>query len=95
VNAALSDFQAFLIAIGTPGFPALVAGTGAADLSAYGSAYADGIRVALLTSGVGAVVGAIIAGIALGPRDPLQTVWEHRDERRAPGASATTAAPPS
>ena len=36
---------------------------------------------ALLSSGVGALVGSVIAGIALGPRDPLHTVWEHQDER--------------
>jgi len=95
VDAALAQFREFLVAIGTPGFPALVAGTGAADLAAYGSAYAEGVRVALLTSGVGAVVGAVIAGIALGPHDPLETVWEHQDERAAGAANATAAGPPS
>jgi DHA2 family multidrug resistance protein-like MFS transporter len=95
VDAALAHFQAFLIAIGTPGFPGLVAGTSAADLAAYGSAYADGVRIALLTSGVGAVVGAVIAGLALGPHDPLKTVWELQDERSTTAAEATTAPSPS
>jgi CRISPR-associated Cas5-like protein len=96
VDAALARFREFLVAIGTPGFPALMAGTTAADLTAYGSAYTEAVRVALLTSGVGAVVGSVIAGIALGPRDPLQTVWEHQDERPSSATNATTAAvPPS
>jgi MFS transporter, DHA2 family, multidrug resistance protein len=95
VDAAVNAFRAFLVAIGTPGFPDLLTGTGATDLAAYGSAYTEAIRVALLTSGAGALVGSVIAGFALGPRDPLQTVWENKDERQAPGVGATSAAPPS
>ena len=91
IDSALAHFRAFLAAIGTPGFPALLTGTAAADLSAYGSAYTEAIRVALLTSGVGALVGSLIAGIALGPRDPLTTVWEMQDERPAPGVSSAGA----
>jgi CRISPR-associated Cas5-like protein len=91
VNAALADFQAFLVAIGTPGFPTLMAGTGSTDLAAYGSAYTEAVRVALLTSGLGAVVGSVIAGIALGPHDPLTTVWEHQDERQSGGTAPTKA----
>ena len=53
VDAAVAAFRAFLLAIGTPGFPALIAGTPADDLAAYGSAYTDAVRIALLTSGVG------------------------------------------
>ena len=95
IDAALADFQAFLVAIGTPGFPALIAGTDPADLAAYGSAYTDAVRVSLLTSGVGALLGSVIAGLALGPRDPLTTVWEHQDERPTPVVGARGAAPPS
>ncbi len=95
VDAAIAAFHAFLGTIGTPGFPDLIAGTAADDLAAYGSAYTEAVRIALFTSGIGALVGAVIAGIALGPRDPLKTVWEHQDERPSPGASTTTAEPPS
>ena len=95
VDAALAQFHAFLLAIGTPGFPALIDGTKSPDLAAYSSAYTDAVRTALLSSGLGALVGSVIAGIALGPRDPLQTVWEHQDERAATAAEATTAASPS
>ena len=49
------------------------------------------VRVALLTSGLGAVVGSVIAGIALGPHDPLTTVWEHQDERQSGGTAPTKA----
>ena len=48
-------------------------------------------RVALLTSGAGALVGSVIAGIALGPRDPLKTVWDTQDERSATPSVTTTA----
>ena len=34
-------------------------------------------------SAVCAVSGGAIAWLALGRRDPLATVWEHRDEREA------------
>jgi CRISPR-associated Cas5-like protein len=95
VDAALADFRAFLVAIGSPGFPALLAGTGPADLAAYGSAYTEAVRIALLTSGLGALVGSVIAGLGLGPRDPLQTVWELQDERTIPVPPATPAAPQS
>jgi CRISPR-associated Cas5-like protein len=95
IDAALAAFQGFLVAIGTPGFPALLAATGPADLAAYSSAYTEAVRVALLTSGIGALAGSVIAGILLGPRDPLKTVWEHQDERSSTAAGATTAAPPS
>ena len=81
--------------IGTPSFPRLISGTNATDLAAYGSAYTDAVRAALLSSGLGALVGSVIAGIALGPRDPLHTVWEHQDERATTAAEATTAAAPS
>jgi hypothetical protein len=95
VDAALAQFHAFLLAIGTPSFPSLISATNAADLAAYGSAYTDAVRAALLSSGLGALVGSVIAGIALGPRDPLHTVWEHQDERSPAAADATTAAAPS
>ena len=95
IDAALAAFRAFLVSIGTPGFPAAIAGTPSADLAAYGTAYSDAVRIALLTSGLGALVGSVIAGIALGPRDPLKTVWEHQDERPSTAAPATTAVPPT
>jgi CRISPR-associated Cas5-like protein len=88
VEAALAAFHAFLIAISTPGFQALMAGTDPADLAAYGSAYTEAIRIALLTTGIGALVGSVIAGVALGPRDPLKTVWESQDERPAADPAA-------
>jgi MFS transporter, DHA2 family, methylenomycin A resistance protein len=94
IDAAVAHFHAFLIAIGTPDFQALMVATSTADLAAYSSAYTEAVRVALLTSGVGALAGSVIAGIALGPHDPLQTVWEHQDERPSTATRATTAVPP-
>jgi MFS family permease len=91
IDGALSSFQDFLISIGTPTFPDVIAGISAGDLAAYGSAYTEAVRVALLTSGAGALVGSVIAGIALGPRDPLKTVWDTQDERSATRGVTTTA----
>jgi hypothetical protein len=95
IDAALAAFRAFLGGIGTPGFQDLMKATAADDLAAYGSVYTEAVRIALLTSGIGALVASVIAGIALGPSDPLKTVWELQDERSAPGGGATTAEPPS
>ena len=83
IDAALADFHAFLVGIGTPGFQALLAGLDPAAATAYGSAYTEAVRIALLTSGLGALLGSVIAGLMLGPGAPLQTVWELQDERAA------------
>ena len=46
-------------------------------------AYAAGVQAALALGGLTAVVGGLIAWVALGRHDPLATVHEHRDEREA------------
>jgi DHA2 family methylenomycin A resistance protein-like MFS transporter len=98
VDAALAAFHDFLVAIGLPGFSTLLASLPDAQAAAYGSAYTEAVRIALLTSGVGALVASVIAGLALGPRDPLQSVWELQDERPAatppPTASGVSLAQP-
>ena len=64
-------------------------------MTAYAAAYTEAVRVALLTTGLGALGGSVIAGLVLGPRDPLQTVWELQDERPTPVVGATTPVAPS
>ncbi len=82
-NAAVGSFQNVLIAIGLPQYGALVDGLDPANAAAYASAYTDAVRTVLLSTGVIALIAAPIAAVALGRRDPLNTVWEHQDERSA------------
>jgi divalent metal cation (Fe/Co/Zn/Cd) transporter len=55
----------------------------AAALDPKVDAYASGVRAALAMGGLIAIVGGAIAWVFLGRRDPLATVYEHRDEREA------------
>ena len=89
VSAAVDAFRTLLVAIGLPTFGGLVEGIGAADTAAYAAAYTDAVRTVMLSTGVVTLVAAPIAWFAIGRRDPLRTVWEHRDERggASPGAS--------
>jgi hypothetical protein len=81
VEAALAPFRELLIALGTPSFAELAQVVQPGDLAGYREAYETGVRVAMLGAGVIALVGAAIAWLALGRRNPLQTVYDHRDER--------------
>jgi MFS family permease len=81
VEAALAPFRELLIALGTPSYAELAQVVQPGDLAGYREAYETGVRVALLGAGVIALVGAAISWLALGRRNPLQTVYDHRDER--------------
>ncbi len=78
LDAALETLRGLLVAIGTPGFTALVGGADPALLSGYGSAYIEGIRLVHLATGLLAVVAGLVAVVALGQRDSLEGMWEHR-----------------
>ena len=80
---ALAAFGDVLAVVGTPSFSQVASAVGPADVQPYVDAYAAGVRAALAMSGVAAVIGGLIAWVALGRRDPLATVWELRDERAA------------
>ena len=80
-EAAVSAFRDVLVAIGTPSFTEIAAAVGPTDMQPYLEAYTTGMRAALVAGGVVAVVGGVVALLALGRQDPLATVWEHRDER--------------
>jgi hypothetical protein len=80
---ALAAFGDVLAVVGTPSFSQVASAVSPADAQPYIDAYAAGVRAALAMSGVAAVIGGLIAWVALGRRDPLATVWELRDEREA------------
>jgi DHA2 family methylenomycin A resistance protein-like MFS transporter len=78
---AIATFRDILVAIGTPSFSQVASAISAADVGPYLEAYTTGVRAAFGLGGAAAVVGGTAAWLALGRRDPLATVWEHRDER--------------
>ena len=81
LEAALAPFRDIMSAVGTPELGHLATAAGPDDLARYAGAYTEAVRTALTFTGVLAVAAAPIAWLALGRRDPLGTVWEHRDER--------------
>ena len=85
IESALAPFRDVLVALGTPSFAQLARAIQPADLAQYKEAYLTGIRVAMLGAGVLTLLGAGIAWATLGRRNPLQTVYEHREERAAAG----------
>jgi MFS family permease len=91
--SALEGFRSLLIALGTPSFQQIVASLGPVDAQPYRDAYLVGLDAAFLTCGLVAIVGGVIALLALGRQDPLQTMWEYRDEREPQGAPAHARTP--
>jgi hypothetical protein len=92
VNAAMAAFRDVLVAIGTPAFGQLVTGIGPADASAYVEAYTHAVRLTLAGTGLITLIAAAIAWFVIGRRDPLSTVWEHRDERTPEASEALSEA---
>jgi MFS family permease len=80
-DTAVAAFRDLLIAVGTPGYSELASALSPADVTAYVSALVEAYRLGLLGTGLLAVVAAPLVWFALGARDPLSTVWDHRDER--------------
>jgi hypothetical protein len=76
-----AQMASLLAVLGTSSFADVASAVQRSDAIQYASAYVDGIRFALLLAGGAAVLGGVIAWAALGRRDPLTTVYEHRDER--------------
>ena len=100
-DAVMAEFELTLRSLGTPRFREVYAATleGAepAKAAAYSVAYLDGVTVALAVSGVVGILGALLAWVLIGRRDPIQTVFDMQEERRAasdPGPSASAPAGP-
>jgi hypothetical protein len=84
----VARFGDALAAMGTPRFSEFLedalANGQPAMMDAYIAAYIEGVTAALLISGVVGIVGAVLAWVLTGRRDPLRTVFDLRDERSAP-----------
>jgi MFS family permease len=89
-QSAVAGFSDFLKAIGTSSFGEMVTDLSAGITAQYGAAYASGVTNVLASVGVLAIVCSVIAWFAMGPRDSLVSVWEHRDER-APAPTGSLA----
>ncbi len=82
-SRSIAAFRDVLTAIGTPSFDEIASAVNATDVQPYLDAYVAGVRAAFELGAAIGIVGGAIAWVALGRRDPLATVWEHRDEREA------------
>jgi MFS family permease len=82
-SAAVNEFKSFLLAIGTSEFGAIVETLDPALSQLYGSAFAAGVQYALLFAGAEALVGAAIVWFLMPRSQPVESIWELRDERAA------------
>jgi hypothetical protein len=84
-SALTSEFSSVLDALGTPRFQeaihAALDGASVDKLTWYVSSYLDGVQAVLLASGLVGIVGAVLAWLLVGRRDPLVTVFDMKDER--------------
>jgi MFS family permease len=81
VDRAVAGFRDLLAAVGTSAFAQVAGSLDPGNLQPYLDAYTTGIRVALVFGATVALGGGLLAWLALGRRDPLGTVYEHKDER--------------
>ena len=81
VAAGVDAFRTLLAAINMPAYGVLVGGIEATDAAAYATAYTEAVRTVMFSTGVLTLLAAPIAWVAIGGRDPLDTVWQHEDER--------------
>ena len=89
VTPAVEAFRTLLAAINMPTYGALVGGVEASDAAAYAAAYTESVRTVMFSTGVLTLLAAPIAWFAIGGRDPLETVWQHQDEREAAPAAVS------
>jgi hypothetical protein len=81
IDSAVAVMRELLVAIGTPAYGGLVDGVARPERLEFAVAYTDAVREFLAATGAVTVVAAGVTWILVGRRDPLTTVWEHRDER--------------
>ena len=91
-ESAVAGINQFLQAIGTSEFGQLIQQLDPATGDHYGAAFAAGVRMAMFFAGAVAVITAPFVWFALRTdHDPIETVWEHREERSQPKPSEEVA----
>lgn len=86
--AGTTELRNLMGVLGLPDWKLVVGAVSDADLKVYGQAYAEALRLVFLGGGVLGVLGGLVTWVALGRRDPLATVYEFGEERRAEAASS-------
>jgi DHA2 family multidrug resistance protein-like MFS transporter len=83
--ALTSEFTSVLQALGTPRFQESIQdallGAPAEKIGWYVTSYLNGVEEVLLVSGIVGIIGALLAWVLVGRRDPLVTVFDMKDER--------------
>ncbi len=82
-SSAVDGFRTFLLAIGTSEFGGIVDSLDPAMTSMYGQAFAAGVQHAMLFAGAEALIGAVIVWLLMPRSQPVESIWETRDEREA------------
>ncbi len=89
VDTEVTQFRDLLVALGTASWTSVVGSVATTDLRTYALFYLDGLRVAMLAGGLVAVVGSAVAWFGIARGNPLETVYELRDERASTQALGT------
>ncbi len=80
-TTAVEGFKSFLLAVGTSEFGGLLDGLSTATGAQYGAAFAAGVSSAMVFVGVVSITAAVIAWFAMAGPNPVNSIWEHREER--------------
>lgn len=80
---AVEALRSLMGALGLPSWRDAVTAVPPADLQLYGESFVAALRLVLAGAGLLGVIGGVVAWLALGPRDPLATVYEFGEERQA------------
>jgi MFS family permease len=81
IDSAVAQYREVLVALGTSSWSAVSGTVDKLELRQYAMYYINGVQVAMLAAGAVAVVGSIVAWVALGGGRALETVYDLRDER--------------
>lgn len=90
IEAQVSTLRDLLALVGMKSTPQLVASIDPALLRSYEDAVVSGMQISALVPGIVAIVTGIIVFFAMGPRDPVRSVWDHADERGPALAPSST-----
>jgi MFS family permease len=84
IEARVTTGRGLLDAYGLRPLESILAGVDPVTLEQYRHAVMEGMRLAEVIAGIVAVIAGVLAFLAMGPRDPVRSVWELADERPTP-----------